>query len=420
MMRAQRTLPPSAPPLRLRDIFRGLRAIPASRSHAEALAQDLREHYGVRYAFLFSSGKAALSLILRSLPAAEGRRKVVIPAYTCFSVPASVRAADLDLEACDVDPDTLDFDYAQLERLVDEDTLAIVATHLLGVPARLNAVRAIAGRVGAFVVEDAAQAMGGSLGGRSLGTLGDAGFFSLGRGKMLTCGEGGIVLTDSIEIGDRLAPEATSLRERPRHRVGRDLLGLCAQYLLTRPGLYWLPDGLPVLGLGRTVYPREVPVARLPQAQAATLTDWTALLDRTVRTHRENAMALAGRLHAGGWLSPPGPADLPYLRLPILLERPEDKGRLCAISKRFGLGVSPLYPTPITAIPEIRGGFRGREFPGATSVADRLVTFPVHHLVRPADYDRITATLRAQLGPSLRMRVPAPPAAVPLASPVES
>ena len=80
----------------------------------------------------------------------------------------------------DVDPHTLDFDYSDLQRQVDEETLCIVAPHLLGQTADIPRVRAIAQTHRVTVVEDAAQAMGGRLNGRWIGTQGDVGFFRSG------------------------------------------------------------------------------------------------------------------------------------------------------------------------------------------------------------------------------------------------
>jgi dTDP-4-amino-4,6-dideoxygalactose transaminase len=272
----------------------------------------------------------------------------------------------------------------------------------------MDDLRAIARREGAFLVEDAAQAMGGNLHGQPLGTLGDVGFFSLGRGKMLTCGEGGIVLTDSSEIGEMLAHNISALPGESRRQVARNLLVLCAQCAFTHPSLYWLPDGVPALGLGRTIYPGKFPITRLPDAHAAILTGWAPLLAETACTHRRNAQRLAALLHENGWSTTRQSTDTPYLRLPVLLGHPEHKARLCALSGQFGLGVSPLYPTPITAIPEIRERFGTQAFPGAATAAERLVTFPVHRLVQPADYERILTVLPRSLGAGGRLQVITP------------
>ena len=76
--------------------------------------------------------------------------------------------AGLDVVLCDVDPETLDFKFAELEGLLDENVLCVVSTHLFGRPADIRRVKQLCARKGIFVVEDAAQAMGGQVGDRLL------------------------------------------------------------------------------------------------------------------------------------------------------------------------------------------------------------------------------------------------------------
>src|SRR5262249_11056928 len=103
-MRIRRTLPPAAALLGLGDLLHGLAGAIRSGRPAGRLEGELREHFGVRHVFLVSSGTAALALILTSLKRLSSRREVVLPAYTCFSVPAAVERAGLAIRLVDVDP----------------------------------------------------------------------------------------------------------------------------------------------------------------------------------------------------------------------------------------------------------------------------------------------------------------------------
>lgn len=138
---------------------------------------------------------------------------MVIPAYTCFSVPSAVVKAGLDVALCDLDASTFDFDYRLLEAAVNEKTLCVIPSHLFGIPSEMDRVNAICREKGVYVVEDAAQAMRGPTKGK-LGTLGDVGFFSLGRGKNITCGSGGIIVTNSIQSPRRSAGTIMALKPR--------------------------------------------------------------------------------------------------------------------------------------------------------------------------------------------------------------
>src|SRR5580765_7814438 len=195
-MRIGRTLPPAAARMTWADLWHGLRGLCSAGPSIQAIEGQIREDFGVSHAFLVSSGTAALTITLMALKAravSEGcsRNDVVIPAYTCFSVPAAVVKAGLRPVLCDVESTSFDFNHDQLERTLNDRTLCVVAHHLFGFPAAMSRLRRLCDAHGAVLVEDAAQAMGAESDGRRLGTLGDVGLFSLGRGKNITCGGGG-------------------------------------------------------------------------------------------------------------------------------------------------------------------------------------------------------------------------------------
>ena len=152
---------------------------------------------------------------LTALKSLSSRTEVVMPAFTCFSVAAAVVQAGLTPVLCDVDARTFDFDEARLEDAVSARTLCVIAHHLFGVPGALAAARRVCARHGAFLVEDAAQALGIEAAGGHLGTLGDAGIFSFGRGKHLTCGSGGMVMTNSEPIAAAIAASLATAAAAP-------------------------------------------------------------------------------------------------------------------------------------------------------------------------------------------------------------
>src|SRR6266550_4678318 len=201
-LRIGRTLPPTAAPLGWKDLWCGLAAIVTPQRRLRELEEEIRRHFGVGHVFLVSSGTAALALTLLALKSLSDKSDVVMPAYTCFSVPAAILKAGLRPALCDVNPSTFDFDHALLEQALTPTTLCVIAHHLFGVPSEIERIRARCAAKGIYVIEDAAQAMGVDVNGRRLGTLGDVGIFSLGRGKNITCGSGGIIVTSSPAIAD--------------------------------------------------------------------------------------------------------------------------------------------------------------------------------------------------------------------------
>ncbi|MBC7837933.1 MAG: DegT/DnrJ/EryC1/StrS family aminotransferase [Nitrospiraceae bacterium] len=385
-MMPQRTLSPTAAPISFWDLIGAARGLWGGDKHRARLVEELKEKFSAREVFLVSSGKAALTVILKALAASSGRRRVIVPAYTCFSVPSAIVRAGLDVVLCDVEPDTLDFNFAELEGLINEEVLCVVPTHLFGRPADVDRVKRLCEGTGVVVVEDAAQAMGGQSGGRLLGTLGDVAFFSLGRGKNLTCGTGGVILARSLPVVEAIKVEYATLPEAPRGEVARNWLEMVIMRLFIHPLLYWLPAGLPFLRLGETTFDTDYPLYRMDEVRVHQLRGW----------ERRLALANQERAARAGWLI--DGLDLPrrgikpitgkesiYLRLPVMVRDREMKETVCRQSREVGAGMSPSYPATIQEIPELAGRLVSRKYAGAQEVVDRLVTLPTHQFVTEVD-----------------------------------
>ena len=385
-MMPQRTLSPTAAPISFWDLIGAASGLWSGVKHRARLIQELKAKFSARDVFLVSSGKAALTVILKALATSSGRRRVIVPAYTCFSVPSAIVRAGLEVVLCDVEPETLDFNFAELEGLISEDVLCVVPTHLFGRPADVDRVKRLCEGKGIAVVEDAAQAMGGQSGGRLLGTLGDVAFFSLGRGKNLTCGTGGIILARSLSVAEKITVEYATLPEAPRGEVVRNWLEMVMMRLFIHPLLYWLPAGLPFLRLGETTFDTDFPIYRMDEVRAHQLQGW------------ERRLALANRERAAraGWLidgldlhrrgiKPITGKEAIYLRLPVMVRDRETKEAVCRQSREVGAGLSPSYPATIQEIPELAGRLASRKCAGAQEVVDRLVTLPTHQFVTEDD-----------------------------------
>jgi perosamine synthetase len=389
-------LPPAAAPVLPIDLWCGAAGLIRPGRALARLQQELAEALGVEHVFLVSSGRAALTLILRALHRLSRRRRVIVPAYTCFSVPAAIVKAGLEVVPCDIDPLTLDFDHEQLGHLVStSDALAVVPTHLFGFAADVARARASAAPYGTYVVEDAAQSFGASASGRPLGTLGDVGFFSFGRGKTITCGNGGVVVTNSTEIGRELAAEYAML---PRPDLLRSLVNVVevmAVAVLQRPALYWVPASIPFLGLGETVYSTAFTVEQLGGAQAGLLRHWRARLEQLDRARALRAGALRPFVPRAAALD-----GRPCVRLPLVCACRAERDRLYEVARRERLGFSLMYPGAINTIPELRARLNGTAYPVAESLAERLLTVPVHPLVSDADRKAIERVLQSCAEPA--------------------
>lgn len=388
-MRIGRTLPPAAAFLDWRDLGHAVVAMWSPDRTVQVREDEIKKHFGVPYACLVSSGTAALTLALIALRDLSERTDVIIPAFTCYSVPAAVLAAGLRPVLCDVEPSTFDYDHARLQQTLSDNTLCVVAHHLFGVPADIERLRALCHARGIFLVEDAAQAMGIKVDGEYVGTKGDVGIFSFGRGKNVTSGSGGVIIAQRNSIAEALDRRCGCLEDPSRIQVWAELFRSMVMTAFIRPSLYWFPAAMPFLRLGETIYPRKVALHRLSGMQAGLLHGWRERLHQSNQIRSENATDLTLRLS----LNPPRGQSHPYLRLPLLAPTPREKKRIFEMSRKQGLGMSVAYPATINEVPELKGHFDGGRYPGATKLAQQLLTIPTHHWVEERDRKALTNCL---------------------------
>lgn len=167
------------------------------------------------------SGTSALVIALTALSRLAPQRKTVVaPAYTCPLVALAVARCGLTLALCDLAPQSLDMDPSALAALCGPDTLAVLPTHLGGRIGDAASARILARAAGAWVIEDAAQALGARIGRRSVGLNSDIAFFSLAVGKGLTLFEGGVLIASDPVL--RKALREVSVELAPR-RIGWEL-----------------------------------------------------------------------------------------------------------------------------------------------------------------------------------------------------
>ena len=165
---------------------------------AKELEKEIESKFNVQYAQLVSSGTSAVSLALASAGIGAGD-EVIMP---CFTFVASFEAIIM-LGAIpvivDID-DTLTLDISSVQNAITPKTKAIMPVHMCGSMADLDPLIKICSDHNLILIEDACQAIGGSYNGKALGTLGDLGCFSFDFVKTVTCGEGGVVITNNNDL----------------------------------------------------------------------------------------------------------------------------------------------------------------------------------------------------------------------------
>lgn len=349
----------------------------------------VRGTFGTPQVALTDSGTSALVLALRI--AAGDKGVVAMPAYACVDLAAAARFARVRVRLYDVDPHTLGPDLDSLSAALDQGANAVLVAHLYGFPADVPAVRALAARHGAAVIEDAAQAAGGTLHGRPLGTLGALSVLSFGRGKGTTGGHGGALLVHDPIHDAAFAGELAALGQ-PR-RGWNDLLAATAQWALGRPSVYGIPSAIPALRLGEMVYhPAHTPRS-LSAAAAALVARALSAAPSEVAVRQRNAAVLDIAADEGGDIDAvraiPG-AVSGMLRYPIVdtgsrVERPER-------------GILRGYPRTLRDEPKLKRFLEpGPDIPGAEQLLRTLFTLPTHSRVTRRDMEEMIDWLRVPM-----------------------
>ena len=186
--------------LRSKRLFRYHGATPGP-SKVQALEEAFAANKGTQYAVAVTSGTTSLVTGLQGIGVGPGD-EVIVPAYTWIASAAAILAVGAVPIVCEVD-ETLLMDPMDLAAKITPYTKAVMPVHMRGAPARMDQIMAVARAHGLKVIEDCAQANGASYQGQLCGTWGDVGCFSLQFNKIITSGEGGMVVTNDESIWKR-------------------------------------------------------------------------------------------------------------------------------------------------------------------------------------------------------------------------
>lgn len=183
--------------------------------------QLFAERHQVKHAFAVTSATTALHLSLVALGIGPGD-EVIVPAFTWVSTANVVLHQGAKVVFCDIDPATFNIDPSKLKEVITSNTKAIMAVHLFGLCADIDAIKEAAG--GIPIIEDGACAAGAAFKDVPAGALGEMGCFSFHPRKSVTTGEGGMLTTNNDVLADKigiLRNHGASISEEQRHHGPR-------------------------------------------------------------------------------------------------------------------------------------------------------------------------------------------------------
>jgi 8-amino-3,8-dideoxy-alpha-D-manno-octulosonate transaminase len=363
---------------------------PEEPTEVAAFEREAAAFLGSRHAVAVSSGTAALRTALAALGVGPGD-EVVVPACTFVaSVNAVVLAGAVPVFA-EVDR-TYGLDADSVRAVLSPRTAAVMAVHLDNGQCDLDALLAVTEPAGVPVVEDTAQSMGATLGGRRLGTIGTIGAFSMQLDKNITTGEGGLVVTDD----ERLALRAAAFQDQGGH-------------FLTQHGAR--RDHAPEPFAGDNLRLTEIQGA-IARVQLGRL---DGLLD-AMRAAKRRILAAAGPLPGVTHRALPDPGGEGGSGIIVALPEPVAAQRFAAVLSDAGVPSGPPYGgLPVYATPAILGRrtasmkgcpwhcdahptgvtYRIGLCPVTEDLLARTVRVPVSPAYTDDDCDHVAATMRA-------------------------
>jgi dTDP-4-amino-4,6-dideoxygalactose transaminase len=340
----------------------------------EGLEREFARLCGVAHAVGVNSGTDALRFALMAVGAGAGERDEVITSpFSFIAATEAISQAGGRVVFADIDPATFNLDAAKVERALTPRTKAIVPVHLYGQPAEMDAIRDLARRRGAAVVEDACQAHGADYKGKPAGSLGDAGCFSFYPTKNLGgCGDGGMLTTDRADVADRVR----RLRDH----------GQSEKYLHAEEGYNGRLDAL------------QAAILRVKLKRLAAWNERRRALAESYRAGLKGAAVTLLSEARGGLVLPVERPGVRHVYHQFVI-RVKDRERVRAALREKGVETAVHYPVPLHRQPCYASmGLGEGSFPEAERAAREVLSLPLYPELSDDQVKRVCAALRDTVG----------------------
>ena len=340
----------------------------------EELEKKLSEYIGCRYVVAVNSGTAALQLAVMAVKKQAKLRKNETPEVITTPLSFAATANAVIASSCtpvfaDVDPETFNIDPSSIREKITERTIAIEPVDVYGLPADYDAIKQISSSKKLAVVEDAAEAIGASYGGKKIGNVSEISCFSTYATKNLHTGEGGFVTTNS----DGFAEEV---------RMGRNQ-GQSTRYSQKTLGFNF----------------------RMLEISAAIGLEQMKVLDDLNAKRRANAKMLSDafeEIECLGFQRVDSPEEHAWYMFSLTLDESAagiSRDKLVAKLRESGIEADVSWPTPIHLQPYYREafGFSEGDFPIAESVCKSIFQLPIQPFLTKEEMQRTITTVKSLL-----------------------
>jgi dTDP-4-amino-4,6-dideoxygalactose transaminase len=331
---------------------------------------------GAKFAVATNAATSSLHLSLRLSGIGPGD-KVICPSFTCMATANAIYHAGAEPAFVDIDVRTFNLDPAAVEAAIDPGVKAIMAVHQIGLPAEMDTLIAIARQHNLKIIEDAATSLGATYKGKRLGSLGSPTVFSFHPRKMITTGEGGMIVTDDEELAEKarqLRSAGASISDLVRHKAR----GVLVQQYFDYGYNYRMTDLQAAIGLVQmkklpTMIEQRRTQAKVYDAAFAPMDEIEPPYVPEYATHAYTSYLIR--------LRPSAP-----LARDELLKEMAKRGVSCRA------GIQPLHLEPF-----YRERFKGWHLPHTEEAARTTMFLPIFPGMTEAEQQRVITTLQHTL-----------------------
>ncbi len=343
----------------------------------QALEARIREELSVSCAVGTSSGTDGILASMMAANLGPGS-EAICPAFTWISSATGALRLGASVRFADIHPCCFTLNEHSVGSLLTPRTRAVVAVDLFGQLANYEALQRILGSHPSFVLEDAAQAFGASIDGRKAGSFGDISVFSFFPTKNLpTMGDGGMVMTSNLELGERVR----ALRNHGRSGSGEhNILG----------GNFRL-DGIQAWILLKMLAKAEARLLRRRQIAAR----YESILSRSAETSRAARTCLGEEWKQARLLLPSTCRGIhSFNQFVVRLSTPGDRDSLMAFLRERGIETRIYYEKPLHAWPIFRDAHtHSGPLPNAESASRELVALPIYPELEDAEVEHVASAV---------------------------
>ncbi|HPO90733.1 MAG TPA: DegT/DnrJ/EryC1/StrS family aminotransferase [Victivallales bacterium] len=329
--------------------------------------EKFASYIGKKYAIAVSSGTSALEISLRIF-GVEGK-EVIVPTNTFFATVLAVLHAGGKVKFVDIDPATFAIDFEDLKRKISKSTKGVIIVHIGGIVSpSIEAIRNFCKENDLFLLEDAAHAHGSIYNGKQAGGFGDAGCFSFFPTKVMTSGEGGMIVTDSEDLMEK----AKCYRDQGKISLN--------QNVHDKAGYNW----------------------RMSELHAIVGLSQLARLKEFVNKRREIAKKYDEKLEAVSKIKPlfiPPEVASNYYKYIVLLDEDIDREKLkTCLREKFEIRLSgEVYELPCHLQPFFENKYPLGTFPKSEYVCAHHVCLPVYFTMTEEEINYVVAGLEKSI-----------------------